>query len=175
MTTPYIDLHDIAQIEFGSIVPSTWFATARDNMETLARAPGCVVQRTALQALASNTPTPVEFTAADIRDTDGFHSPTSEPSKLVVPPGLGGWYSLLGSIGLSSSQAGRRILRWRVNGSVDADVVTWNPDPVSSTSGQVHGELLLNAGDYVELLIQTSSPAINITSSRAAMRLVALA
>jgi hypothetical protein len=172
VTDPYTDLDTIAAVGFEDIVPSTWFAAARDNFETLARSPGCVVRRTATQSIGNAGLDEIEYTAADDRDTDGFHSTSVNPTRMTVPAGLGGWYRFGGSATFASNSTGNRILQPRVNGSTSYEAITWT-GVVASTFIYPDIPILLVPGDYVEMLCyQNSGGALNITAARAWLRLV---
>ena len=97
---------------------------------------------------------------SEVYDTHGFHDNTTNPSRLVVPAGLGGLYDVKASWTVSSAlAAGRRAsLRIKVNGAQVAGAETTGaggyPGPMAAT------DLVLNAGDYVEASIYVQAGAI---------------
>ena len=81
------------------VTPHTW--TVNDdatstNLQTLTDAilfrqtpPMCNVYQATGTLTTTTTPTAVPFDAEE-RDTDGFHSTTSNNSRITIPAGLGG-------------------------------------------------------------------------------------
>lgn len=114
MTEPYIDPDTVAIIGTGDVVPSSWFNTIRDALETLARPPGCVVKTTGTQELTSHEWTTIEFNDTDLRDTDAYHP--SGSGTITVPAGLGGWYDAGMVHQFASAATGTRAIRALVNG-----------------------------------------------------------
>lgn len=173
-STTYSDLNSIHNPATGTSPPASWGDQVRDNLEHLARPPGCFVERTATVSVSNNTITAIEFTAADGRDTDNFHSTVTNSDRITIPSGLGGWYHMVGQVTFASNSTGRRLARWRVNGADALPVLAAAPDPGGSTVLQCTGELLLSAGDYLQLVVlQTSGGALNVTAAWAAARKVA--
>jgi hypothetical protein len=175
-TTPYVDPDSVAIIGTGDPVPSSMFATYRDNFEMLARPPGCVVSRVSpAVSHANDTATALSFSDADSRDTDGYHTPFApNHADIVIPAGLGGWYSLIGWVNWSANSTGRRQWTIEINGSQQPGgmrVIT-NTDGAATTL-PVAAEYRLNAGDVVRLMCaQNSGGALNVTG-RLAVRMVA--
>lgn len=173
MTSPYDDLNNTQNVATGAAVSAAWFDKTRDNGETLARPPGCIVRRTATQSIPDATLTAISFTATDDRDTDAYHSTSSNQSRMTVPTGMGGWYEIGGSAIFASNGTGNRILQPRVNGSTSLTAITWTGAVASSFVYPVI-PILLAAGDYVEMLAyQNSGGALNVTAAQAWLRLVA--
>jgi len=174
MTTALDDLNNTQNVGTGSSVTAAWFDKVRDNLETLARMPGCIVTRSTAQSIPNASPTAVQFNAADERDTDAYHDTVTNNTQMKVPAGLGGWYEVGAYLQFASGSA-NRVLSFRVNGSTVTDGDTW--DAGTSSTGTVTAlPLKLNATDYVEILTyQYSGGALNLNKARAWMRLVALA
>lgn len=173
MTTAYTDLNTIHNPTTSGVPPASWGDGVRDNGETLARPPGCIVRRSTTQSIPDATNTAILYTATDDRDTDGYHSTSSNQSRMTVPTGMGGWYEFGGEVTYSGLGGTNRVLQPRVNGSTSYTAITWS-STTSSTFVYPVVPILLSAGDYVEMLTyQNSGGALNITASRAWLRLVA--
>lgn len=173
MTNPYVDPQTVHNPATGTSPPASWGDTVRDDLEFLARTPGCVVARTATQSIADNTGTDILFTAADLRDTDAYHSTVTNTDQVVVPTGLGGWYAVSAQVDWAASSAGRRQVIVTVNGT---GVIAGRYPPVNAgvANETVSGEVLLAANDIVRLNVaQTSGGALTATA-RMSVRLVAV-
>ena len=93
---------------------------------------------------------PIPFDAADLWDTDGFHDPSTNNTRLTVPAGLGGLYYVTASIGWDANASGiRQIIVETSTGGFYAD----NVQAGNATAlRQVTSDIIpLNAGEYVEL------------------------
>lgn len=175
MTTPYIDPDTIAVIGALDPVPSGWFGTVRDNQEFFARPPGVQAVRTANQSIPNTTWTSVQFTAADTRDTDGFHSTTENQHQFIIPAGLGGWYSTLFLAQFATNSSGFRAQRFIINGGGTVASQYLPPVNGQETRMSLADEILLAAGDVVEFQVyQSSGGSLNVAGARATLRLVAL-
>ncbi len=177
MTTPYVDPQTIHNPTTGTSPPAAWGDTVRDDLEFLARTPGCIVRRTTTFEVPDDALTAVEFTAADVRDTDGYHSTVTNATRMTVPTGLGGLYEVGGNVSWNAG-IGNRVLRLRKNGSTTFGSVQQVVGTGEFVGQSVCVPVLLNAGDYVEAVVyQDSGAALDLLSSPEAiawMRLVAL-
>ena len=175
MSNPYVDLDTVAVIGTGDPVPSSWFATARDDLEFLARPPGCSISRISpAVAHPDDTATALSFPDADERDTDGFHTSFSpDHAKVTVPAGLGGWYSIVGWVQWEANATGRRQWTIRINGSTKDGGMRVSACSEGVTTLPVAAEYELAAGDVVELMCtQTSGGDLDV-SGRLTVRWVA--
>jgi hypothetical protein len=68
------------------------------------------------QAVSDSTLTAIEFPSEDW-DTDGFHSTSSNTSRITIPTGKGGKYQITAAAFLSASITGQMNLRIYKNGS----------------------------------------------------------
>lgn len=154
MTTPYVDPQTIHNPAAGGKPPATWGDTVRDDLEFLSRPPSCKVTRSTVQVITHNTEMAIVFDAANASenwDTDGFHSPSTNPARLTVPAGLGGRYVVQGYGIWESNTAGNRQLYIRKNGS--SNVATAFTDSAAGIARfSVDTEIALSAGDYVDLV-----------------------
>lgn len=176
MSTIYDDLNNTQNVGTGSSVSAAWFDKTRDNVEFLAKPPGCVVKTNAVLPLTSGAaPVVVPFAGADDRDTDAYHSTTTNNSRMVVPAGQGGWYTIGATVFFASSSAFTRFMALRIDGSNQIALFSWNGS-ASSTYTMAGIELYLNPTQYVEVQVsQDSGSTLNLTSARAWMRMVAVA
>jgi hypothetical protein len=173
MTTPYVDPQTVHNPATGTSPPAAWGDTVRDDLEFLARTPGCVAVKTSTQTIPDDIGTDIEFSAADERDTDGYHSPSVNPDEIVVPTGLGGWYACQGWVEWGASTAGRRQAIITINGT-DAIEMRSAPTNAGVANQNVIGELLLADGDIVRLNVAQTSGGDLGAVARMSVRLVAL-
>lgn len=123
--------------------------------------PGVRVRNSAAQSIAHNTWTSLTFDTED-RDPDGYHSTSSNTSRLTVPAGLSGWYGYAGAAEIQNgtNQVGIRVLRdgaTRVGSEDLRDQTSSNPTRV-----QTSGYIYLEANQYLELQVwQNSGGALN--------------
>lgn len=177
-TTPYIDPQTIHNPSTGASPPATWGDTVRDDLETLARPPGCVLRAATLQNAPSETWTPIAWNApADLRDTDGFH--TGVTDVVQIPAGLGGWYDLGGQASWGANGTGVRLVRYTLNGAGDYRLTQGAPlGPSNGTAFAFYTCVRLNAGDQLRIATwQNSGVTVQTggTGSLLSVRLVALA
>ena len=129
------------------------------RVEVLAKPPGCMAQRTDVQSIANATTQFVSFTAADLRDTDAYHSTTVNPERLTVPAGLGGWYRWEGTARFAANATGPRLLSVGVNGAVLSEVVNVNAATSFGTQLSASTLILLVPGDYAGMIVYQGSGA----------------
>ena len=109
---------------------------------------GCSVWRSAAWSAPNGGGTNVPFDAEDF-DTDAFHDPATNPSRITIPAGLGGYYQLNGGIRYTYNGTGARAVDLLVNGSPVAGIGV-GAAPVATTLS-CGKPVPLNAGDYIEL------------------------
>lgn len=106
-------------------------------------------------ALTSGAVVYVGFDAADEYDTDAYHNPASNNTRLTVPASLAGYYHIhAGSFTSASPGAGYPVIRKNGttimgNGSYGADT--------GAGSYSIGMTLLLAVGDYVEFGIRVGA------------------
>lgn len=164
MTLPYVDPNTIFTPTANAILPFTWLADVRSCLEFLVDPPGCVVSQVANQTISTSSLTAINFTDADLRDTDGFHDPSSSPNYMTVPTGFGGWYWAGGAASFGVYAPGYRQIAISVNGSVVNQGRELRDASTShDTQVHIHAPVQLAAGDHVEILVdQTSGSALNV-------------
>lgn len=116
---------------------------------------GCKLTSSTNPSIASNTYTALLWNGENF-DTDGFHSTSSNTSRITIPSGKAGKYQISGLIDFDNSASGVRQAIIRKNGTTDefANIIT---PSTFYPSGEINGILDLAVGDYVELwVIQTS-------------------
>jgi hypothetical protein len=178
MTTPYIDPQTIHNPSTGAAPPAAWGDTVRDALELLVRMPGCVLRGATTTNAASATWNNVAWNApVDLRDTDGYHTGTSD--VIQIPTGLGGWYDVSGQAAFGANISGARLVRYSINGAGDNRLAQVTPAGSGfGTAVPFTTCVRLNAGDALRLSVYQDSGAtltIGGTASLIAVRLVALA
>lgn len=123
---------------------------------------GCIAVRTTDQTgIVTATDTAVSMTGTDEKDTDGFHDPGSNPSRITIPAGLGGTYLLQGYILWDGNTVGNRRLQFAKNGTLLAGGTTGQVVPNDLGFQQQTSSMTVDlvAGDYVEMSVQQTSGA----------------
>lgn len=173
LTAPYVDPNSVHVPSVGGTPPASWGTTLRGNGETLARPPGAVIARSGAQSISNEAWNTVAFTSADERDTDAYHSTVTNPSRVTIPAGLGGWYDIGGFFSFTSHSTGNRIVQLLLNGVGTVYQSIWT-GAVANGQTMPMVPLQLVAGDYLEWQVfQNSGGALNLTVARAWARLVA--
>lgn len=159
--------------------PKTWAANAvltaaelnahvRDNLDYLYDRPSvrAELDTATPQSIATGTLTAVDFDLADVWDTDAIHSPTTNPSRLTIPTGLGGRWHFAGVIVWASDATSYRAVKLRKNGTTEYDAGLIAPASGITTRQVFLGDLTLAAGDYVEVMVQQATGAgLNVTAA----------
>ena len=120
---------------------------------------GCLATISGTQTISNATQTKKTFTGTDIFDTDGFHDPASNDTRITIPAGLGGYYLISAKSTWNNSTNGRRIIYITKNNgaaltsSEGFSTATNTVYPTSNTQVVAN----LSAGDYVEVEIYQSS------------------
>lgn len=123
------------------------------------RVPSVRARHAGAQTVSASTPTAVTWGGADTYDTDGYHDPAVNSSRLTVPPGLGGLYVVAYSI-LAAAGTGTASAWLLVNGTGSS----WAPDHGATGERLTAADAIpLAAGDYIELVVQhTHSTTLGI-------------
>lgn len=136
-----------------------WIAVAKLDSGKVGQGVGARARATAAQAIVTATQTAITFNAEDF-DTDGFHSTSTNTSRITIPAGLGGKYLLIASGGFASNATGLRTWRFRKNG---VDFLA----PHAATAGVAGSSISIPisavadfiAGDYIEFVVYQDSGA----------------
>jgi hypothetical protein len=129
---------------------------------------GCRTAATTAQSFANNTVTVVDFDS-ELYDTDSFHSNSTNNSRITIPTGKSGYYSVKAYLRFDTGAGGTHVVWIRLNGSSGpilntADV--YNPNSTSCTAN-ITCDVYLSATDYIELCVyhNVGSTLTHVTSS----------
>ena len=134
--------------------------------------PRCRATRTANLAVVTGTDTLVTLPTED-PDTNAFHDTTTNTSRLTIPSGLDGTYTVTGNVIWASNATGVRVSVFLKNGTSTGEGVS-----IAGLSGvetrQSFTEMMeLAAGDYIEIRARQSSGG-NLNITRASLQFVKL-
>ena len=117
---------------------------------------GVSVEHSDFQTISNATFTAVQFDQ-EVFDTDGFHSTSSNNTRLTVPTGKGGYYRITGFGVFTRNATGLRSLAIYKNGTQERyfPEVTASSSVYEGAQGTV--TLNLSAGDYIEFFVYQSS------------------
>lgn len=122
----------------------------------------------AVTSLTDATWTTIAFAGTDRFDTDAFHNPASNNSRLTVPTGKGGRYLIGAHAEFASNVTGQRGARIFLNGAtrIGGEALinaTINANPTRITLVTLYD---LVATDYVELQMwQNSGGSLNTANT----------
>jgi hypothetical protein len=126
---------------------------------------GCLIWHSANQSLSNNSFTTISFDSEEY-DTSGFHSNSTNNSRITIPTGKDGYYFFQGMISWATNATAQRAGRFAVS-----DGRLYN-NFAGAASGSTYGSSIyfattfyLDAGDYVELRgLQNSGGSLNVES-----------
>jgi hypothetical protein len=117
---------------------------------------GVSCYKSTAQTVSNTTWTAVTFDSENF-DTNSFHSTATNTSRLTIPSGKGGYYSIHGNIGFAGNTTGVRVVLIKKNGT-DLNYCS------TAAAGVVNDVRLpfvytanLAAGDYVEVFVYQTS------------------
>jgi hypothetical protein len=114
------------------------------------------------QSISNNTLTALTFNN-ELFDTDGFHSTSTNTSRLTVPSGKAGYYQIFGTTIFDTNATGKRYININKNGST---IFSGGELAGSSTlyiSSYASCVVNLAVGDYIEFFAyQNSGGNLNI-------------
>ena len=119
---------------------------------TAAATVGCVIYNSANYTISNATETKLTFDT-EIFDTDGFHSTSTNTSRITIPTGKGGKYQVFAWGGYANNTTGYRQMEIIINNGVGTPWRAGN-DSVSSANNMglgPAGVAVLAAGDYIEV------------------------
>lgn len=162
----YVDPQSINNPTAGATLPAAWGDTVRDDLEWLARnKPHCRVYNSAAQSIPDVTHTAITFDTERV-DVGGLHSTVSNTSRITVPSGGDGWYSIGGGLEYAAvNTTGIRQAEIKLNGST---IIAIQQVPAANIVQQCNVSCFwqLAAGDYVELVaFQSSGGALNVDAA----------
>ena len=129
---------------------------------------GCSLWSSGSVSAANNTSTAMTFDS-ELFDTDGFHSTSSNTTRITIPTGKSGYYLVTGMIVfLAGSSTGMRSINLIKNGTGNELTI----DQVPNSAGQVNESPAFSytgnftAGDYLEIYgYHNSGAALNMRGS----------
>lgn len=101
-------------------------------------------------SVPNNTTTTLTFNSETF-DTDGYHSTTSNTSRLTVPSGKAGYYWIFADLQYAANGANNYNAQISINGSTVFAQAQGSSGGTFNTSVPVYGVFSLAVGDYVEL------------------------
>jgi hypothetical protein len=122
---------------------------------------GAFAYSNASQSIANATNTAILLQAENF-DTDGFHSTSSNTSRMTIPTGKSGKYLIQGALLWQNGTTGARTLGFFKNAT---QIALWDITPLSSTTWSFTCSMTMDlvATDYVELYaVQQSGGAVNV-------------
>jgi hypothetical protein len=122
---------------------------------------GCILWKSAAQSVANATGTAITFDSEFI-DTDGFHSTSTNTSRVTIPTGFDGKYQINGTCVWSANGAGIRFLNFYKNGGLVSQSQGILPN--GTFDQPLTGSFIWTgvAGDYFEVYgYQTSGGNLN--------------
>ena len=124
---------------------------------------GCSLYKTANQTISHDTITQVTFDA-EAYDTDGFHSTSTNTSRITIPTGKGGKYLFTFQTQWDLNGTGDRSIYYYKNGANGTAMVRYSIVSGSYYTIQNASIVLdLVAGDYIEMyVLQSSGGNLNI-------------
>lgn len=129
---------------------------------------GVLAQKTGSQSISNNTTTKVTFNQTDVYDTDGFHDPATNSSRITIPTGKGGYYLIHGHMVWDANSSGRRLFKFTQNNTTDLRVMEGFSTATNTVYPGMHLITIVNltAGDYVEMEVwQNTGGSLNIDGS----------
>jgi hypothetical protein len=118
---------------------------------------GVLCRKGASQTISNTTDTVLNFSGTDLYDTDGFHDPATNNSRITIPAGLGGYYMVYGLNTWDVNATGRRFCELKKNGTKIFTSNGFGPNATAAPSNMISVVIELAATDYVEYQVWQSS------------------
>jgi hypothetical protein len=117
---------------------------------------GCRLVPNTGQAITNATFTALVY-QTETFDTDGYHSTSTNTSRITIPAGKAGYYNITAGVFWPSNSSGVRQIQLEINGATAIGRTV-----VVGTANGVESELFttiyyLNVGDYVQSLVYQNS------------------
>jgi hypothetical protein len=153
-----------AQILVADSSTATGLKWATPASPTLA---GCRAVKSALQSIPNAAYTAVNFDAADTYDTNSFHDPVTNSSRITIPTGGTGYYQIFGLITWVAASNHLAVMLLEKNGSTTLATNIIGTGNSSTQQAQFMSDVqYLTAGDYIQFkMYQNSGGAINVQGS----------
>lgn len=121
---------------------------------------GCKVYRSAALNFTHTSQTPVAFDAEEF-DTSTMHDNSTNPSRVTIPTGLGGYWRLTARITYSGHDNGLREVTIRKDGTTSVSTVDVEPGGATAVAAETTTVVNAAAGAYFEVLpFQNSSATL---------------
>ena len=121
---------------------------------------GANATKQANQSLANVTMTAISFDGTDILDSNGFHDPSSNNTRMTIPTGYGGNYLIQAQIQFAPGTAAREVQIYKNGATILQMVQSIAP---GSTNMIINGTFALVATDYVEIrAYQSTGGALDV-------------
>jgi hypothetical protein len=114
---------------------------------------GCSLYKASNQTISNNTWTTITW-SDEYFDTDGFHSTSTDTSRITIPSGKGGKYLFSGQVSFASNGSNVRLGRIQKNGSqisIPLSVQATSSGAGDGTTATFLWLVDLVATDYIEL------------------------
>lgn len=119
---------------------------------------GCLTAVSGTQTISNATQTKCEFAGTDVYDTDAFHDPSSNNSRITIPTGKGGYYLIYGAWQWDNNATGRRIIYITKNNNIMYSTAGFSPaNGPQYPNNFISVVLNLAVADYVELEVYQNS------------------
>ena len=125
---------------------------------------GCRLYSSASQNLTNNTATAINFDLENF-DSDGFHSTTTNNTRITIPTGKAGKYLFTGHGEIQAGGGNMRYSIVRKNGTTNVDISTAPANASARANVIVTAIADCAVGDYFELLLQQDSGGTIVTYS----------
>ena len=116
---------------------------------------GCRATNSVAQSISTGVTTAVTFNTESF-DTDGFHSTTTNTSRMTVPAGKGGKYLVTGGATFATNSTGNREIYIYKNGNQYSSAFSPGTS-VGSTSVVISDIVTLSPTEYVEIRVAQDS------------------
>lgn len=160
-------MSDISPVALGQIIdPTTFGNPVVDELNALGA--GCSLYRTTATSVPNTTNTTLPLDAEDY-DTDGFHAPGTNPSRITIPAGFGGIYVVTYTVETATPGGASAVATWIQKNGVSGtryagDGANNSPSQTVPTKGSLLMSLI--AGDYIEIgVFHSSGGALNFLPS----------
>jgi uncharacterized protein YjbI with pentapeptide repeats len=146
-------------VQAGSLTGGN-LATGTVEPSNLATIPSVRARRTATQSIPNGSFTAIQLTS-ETWDHLAMHSTVSNNTRLTAP--IDGIYLMTANAFWASNSTGERVIGFRLNGTNFVGFTADSADDVPETPLAISPVYLLNAGDFVEAMVQqTSGGALNL-------------
>ena len=166
-----IDHSALLSVSYASNSTSVSFTSAAGASTLVSRADHVHKQRTfhGVRAIpnagtvmtTANTEYPIAFAGVDTYDTDAFHDPASNNTRITIPAGLAGYYVFTAMlyVPITAGTTNYLDLKFRLGGAAGTVIAQARDNPAGDGNPimqLVSAPYSLAAGNYVELYAMTN-------------------